>query len=74
MTLISLIIDVLLTIPLSFIMIKTANKKNNFGYACIIPTIYIIIISSIIPSIKEYIFLIPIIEIFIRNFYITNIN
>ena len=74
MNLITLLIDVLLTIPLSFIMMRILNKKNNFLYACIIPTIYIIVISSIIPSIKENIFIIPIVEVFIRNFYITNIN
>ena len=74
MNLITLLIDVLLTIPLSFIMIKITSKKNSFTYSCIIPTIYMIIISSIIPSIKENIFIIPIIEIFIRNFYLTNIN
>ena len=74
MNIISLLIDVLLTIPLSFIMIKLSNKKENFAYSCIIPTIYIIIISSIIPSVKENIFIIPLIEIFIRNFYITNVN
>ncbi len=74
MNIVSLLIDVLLAIPLAFIMIKINDKKENFTYSCIIPTIYIIIISSIIPSIKENIFIIPLIEIFLRNFYITNVN
>ncbi len=74
MNLISLIIDVLLTIPLSLIMIKVEKKKDSFLYACVIPVIYIIIIAALIPALKKNIYLIPIFEIFIRNFYITNIN
>ena len=46
MKLITLIIDIILTIPLSFIMIKISNKKENFIYSCIIPTIYIIILRN----------------------------
>lgn len=74
MNIISLIIDILLTIPLSLIMVKIEKKKDSFLYSCIIPVIYIIIIAAILPVLKKNIYLIPIFEIFIRNFYITNIN
>ena len=39
----------------------------------LIPSIYIIIVAALIPYVKENIFLIVIFEIFIRNFYITNV-
>ena len=74
MNIITLLIDVLLTIPLALIMIKIDNNKNSFLHSCLVPTIYIIIVAALIPSLKKYIFLIPIFELFIRNFYLTNIN
>ena len=74
MNIFSLIIDVLLTIPLSLVMIKIEKKKDSTLYACIIPVIYIILIAAFIPVLKKNIYLIPIFEIFIRNFYITNVN
>ena len=40
----------------------------------LIPSIYIILVSALLPVVKENIFLIVIYEIFIRNFYITNIT
>ena len=74
MNIILLIIDILLTIPLSYILIKIEKEKNNNIYSCIVPTIYIIIISALIPTLKKYIFLIPIFELFIRNYYLANVN
>lgn len=73
MNLVTLIIQILLTIPLTFILNYLQNKENRRLNQILIPTLYIIIISAIIPSIKENIFLIVIFEIFVRNFYITNI-
>ena len=74
MNIFTLLIDILLTIPLALIMIKIENNKNSFIHSCFVPTIFIIIVAALIPSLKKYIFLIPIFEIFIRNFYLTNIN
>ena len=71
MNIILLIIDILLTIPLSYILIKIEKEKDNNIYSCIIPTIYIIIISALIPTLKKYIFLIPIFELFIRICLLT---
>lgn len=73
MNLVTLIIQIFLTIPLTMILNLMENKKNRSINYIIIPTIYIIIISALIPSIKENIFLIVVFEIFIRNFYITSI-
>lgn len=73
MTLLVLLIDVLLTIPLTFIMMNIEKRKENFLYLIIVPSIYTIILASLIPLIKTNIFLIPIFEIFIRNFYTTNV-
>jgi hypothetical protein len=50
------------------------NKKENRRLnQLLIPTVYIILIAALIPIVKENIFLIVVFEIFIRNFYITNI-
>lgn len=73
MTLTTIILQILLTIPLTIILNYFQSKDNKKINKLIIPSIYIIIISALIPSIKENIFLIVIFEIFIRNFYITNI-
>ena len=73
MTLITLIIQLLLTIPLTIILNYCKRKNKNKIDQILIPTIYIIILSALIPSIKENIYLIVIFEIFVRNFYITNV-
>lgn len=73
MTLMTLILQIILTIPLSIILNYFNNKENRRINQILIPSIYIIIISALIPSIKTNIFLIVVFEIFIRNFYITNI-
>lgn len=74
MTLISLIIQVLLTIPLTIILNYCKNKNNRKIDLILIPTIYMIIMTALIPSIKENAYLIVVFEIFIRNFYIINIT
>jgi len=73
MNLITLILQMLLAIPLTIIISFFNNKEDRNMNKIIIPSIYIIILSALIPSIKENIFLIVIFEIFIRNFYMTNI-
>lgn len=74
MTLSTIIIQVLLTIPLTILLNYFNNKENRRLNQILIPSIYIILISALLPSIKENIFLIVIFEIFIRNFYVTNIT
>lgn len=73
MTLTTIILQILLTIPLTIILNIFQKEDNRRINQLLIPTIYTIIISALIPSIKENIFLIVVFEIFIRNFYITNI-
>lgn len=73
MTLATIIMQILLTIPLTIILNHFQKEENRRINQLIIPSLYIIIISALIPSIKENIFLIVVFEIFIRNFYITNI-
>ncbi|MBR4693792.1 MAG: hypothetical protein IKP07_03170 [Bacilli bacterium] len=73
MNLTTLILQIIFTIPLT-ILLSSYNKKDNRAMNYIlIPTIYIIVLAALIPSIKTNIFLIVIFEIFIRNFYVTNI-
>ena len=74
MNLMTLIFQLILTIPLTIILQYFNNKENRLINHILIPSIYIIIISALIPSISTNIFLIVIFEIFIRNFYITNIT
>lgn len=74
MNLMTLIIQIILTIPLTIILNYFQNKDNRRINQILIPTIYIIIISALLPIVKENIFLIVIFEIFIRNFYITNVT
>lgn len=74
MNILILFFDLLLTLPLSFIIIYSSQKGKKYLYNLLLPTIYIIIISAIWPQLKSNIFLIPIFELFIRNFYITNIK
>ena len=73
MTLITIILQILLTIPLTIILNHFQKEENRRINQLLIPSLYIIIISALIPSIKENIFLIVVFEIFIRNFYITNV-
>ena len=74
MTLVTLIVQILLTIPLTIILKYFDKKENRLINHLLIPTIYIIIISALIPVLKTNIFLIVVFEIFIRNFYVTNIT
>ncbi len=73
MNLMTLIIQIILTIPLTIILNYVQNKNTNRINQIIIPTLYIIIISALFPTIKENIFLIVPFELFIRNFYITSV-
>lgn len=73
MTLSTIILQIILTIPLTIILNHFQKKENRRINQLLIPTIYMIVIAALIPSIKENIFLIVVFEIFIRNFYITNI-
>lgn len=73
MTLTTIIIQILLTIPLTIILNHFQKEENRRINQLLIPSLYIIIISALIPSVKENIFLIVVFEIFIRNFYITNV-
>lgn len=72
MTLSILLLQILFTIPLSLIL-KLIDNKNTTAIKLLVPTIYIIILSALIPYIKPNIYLIVVFEIFMRNFYITNI-
>lgn len=74
MTLTTLIIQILLTIPLTFIINTLSKKENNTIHRIIVPTVYTIILAALIPAIKENIFLIVVFELFIRNFYISNFS
>ncbi len=73
MSLTTLILQILLTIPLTILLFYFTKKENRSINFIVIPTIYIILLAALIPSIKTNIFLIVIFEIFIRNFYVTNI-
>lgn len=74
MTLTTLITQLILTIPLTFIIGYINKKENNTLNKIIFPTVYMILISALIPSVKENVFLIVVFEIFIRNFYVTNFS
>lgn len=73
MNLITILLQIILTIPLTIILNYYQNKENRRLNQILIPSIYIIVISALLPMVKENIFLIVVFEIFIRNFYITNI-
>ena len=73
MNLLTLILQIILTIPLTVILSYFNKKENRRLNQLLIPSIYIILIAALIPIVKENIFLIVVFEIFIRNFYITNI-
>jgi len=74
MALSTLIFQIFLAIPLTIILGYFQNKENRRLNQILLPTIYIIIISALIPIVKENVFLIVIFEIFIRNFYLTTIT
>lgn len=74
MTLTILILQLILTIPLTFILNNIAKKNNGSLNKIIFPTIYIILIAALVPKVKENIFLIVIFEMFLRNFYISNFS
>lgn len=74
MTLTSLIIQIILTIPLTIINEYLSKRENNRVNKILIPSVYMLASAALIPSIKENIFLIVVFEIFIRNFYISNIS
>lgn len=73
MNLVTLILQIILTIPLTVILNTFQRKENRRLNQLIIPSIYIIVVAALLPIVKENIFLIVIFEIFIRNFYITNV-
>lgn len=73
MTLLTILIQIILTIPLTILLNYYQEEQQRKINQILIPTIYTIIVSALIPSVKENVFLIVIFEIFIRNFYITNI-
>lgn len=73
MDLLTLIIQIILTIPLTIMLNILENKENRSINYILIPSIYIIILSALFPTIKNNIFLIVVFEIFIRNFYITSV-
>lgn len=73
MSLITLISQIVLTVPLTIILNFFKNKEHRMINHLLIPSIYIVIISALIPSVSSNIFLIVVFEIFIRNFYVTNI-
>ena len=74
MTLTTLIIQLLLTIPLTLILKYLSKKEDNMLNKIVLPTVYTIVIAALIPSIKDNIFLIVVFEIFLRNFYISNFS
>ena len=74
MALSTLIFQIFLAIPLTIILGYFQNKEKRRLNQILLPTIYIIIISALIPIVKENVFLIVIFEIFIRNFYLTTIT
>ncbi len=73
MSLGTLLTQIILTVPLTIILNFFRNKENRRINQILIPSVYIIIVAALIPYVKENIFLIVIFELFIRNFYITNI-
>ena len=74
MTLTTLIMHLLLTIPLTLIINNISKKEKNTLNKILIPTVYIIVVAALIPSVKNNVFLIVVFELFIRNFYISNFS
>ncbi len=73
MNLFTLVLQILLTIPLTIILNYINKKDNKVINRLLIPTFYIVLVAALLPIVKENIFLIVIFEIFVRNFYITNV-
>ena len=73
MNLTTLLIQILLTVPLTIILNFFRNKENRRLNQILIPSVYIIIVAALIPYVKENVFLIVIFELFIRNFYVTSV-
>ena len=73
MNLTTLLFKIVLTIQLTIILNYFKKKENRRINEILIPSIYIIIVAALLPIVKTNIFLIVIFEIFIRNFYITNV-
>jgi hypothetical protein len=73
MNLATLLIQIVLTVPLTIILNYFRNKENRRINQLLIPSVYIILVAALIPFVKENVFLIVIFELFIRNFYVTNI-
>ena len=69
MNIFTLIFQIIFIIPLFFIHELVDKKEINIVEKAIIPTIYIVILSSIIPELKTNIFLIVLFEIVFREFY-----
>ena len=69
MNIFTLFFHLLFIIPLFFIHELLDKKEENIIEKAIIPTIYIIVLSSIVPSLKNNIFLIVVFEIIFREFY-----
>lgn len=67
----TLFFQLLLSIPLTIILNYIENKSEDRIHRILIPTIYIIFISALIPPLKINIFLITIFEVFLRNFYLS---
>lgn len=74
MSLVTILLQIVLTIPLTIILDLCQKKEKRIINQILIPSVYIIFIAAILPIVKENIFLIVVFEIFIRNFYITNIT
>ncbi len=73
MNLTTLLLQIVLTIPLTIILNYFKKKENRRINELLIPSIYIIVVAALLPVVKTNIFLIVIFEIFIRNFYVTNV-
>ena len=73
MNLTTLLLQIVLTIPLTIILNFFKKKENRRINEILIPSVYIIIVAALLPIVKTNIFLIVLFEIFIRNFYITNV-
>ena len=69
MNIFTLIFQIVFIFPLFFIHEIIDKKEINIVEKAIIPTIYIIVLSALVPDLKTNIFLIVIFEIIFREFY-----
>ncbi len=69
MNIFTLIFQILFIIPLFFIHEWIEKKEDSIVEKAVVPTIYIIVLSALVPSIKNNIFLIVIFEVIFREFY-----